>query len=301
MADRLIARRDALQDEINALQEELASAKSSVSDIEATETQVGKMSAQVAELEQALAEEKENAASIAEILKVVRDKEQRAEAALGVAESKRDELDAENDGNRRGRRRAEQAAQQLADVLEEIGRNEAAQDPAAATVAPLADLVAQLSGLLSEVAADDDGQSLSAERDDFYPEVAETAEVVARTIGTRYQQVCRALGEVVEDRDQAQQQLAQHSETETANSGAMAERDLEVKKLRGRLDTAHQDNEDLANELAQTKSSLTRAREDLSDAKFEREEARTATCTTRQKPCQRRRQKPNNWQGFVKN
>ena len=45
-----------------------------------------------------------------------------------------------------------------------------------------------------------------------------------------------------------------------------------MKKLQGRLDTAHQDNEDLASELAKAKSSLTRTREDLSDAKFEAEE-----------------------------
>ena len=64
-------------------------------------------------------------------------------------------------------------------------------------MAPLADLVAQLGGLLGELAADDDGEVVQeAVREDFFSEVAETGEMVARTIGTRYQQVCRGLTEI---------------------------------------------------------------------------------------------------------
>jgi chromosome segregation ATPase len=273
VAERLIARRDDLQTEIQRLQDELSQAQSAATDAAATETEVGRMSSRIAELETSVAEEQENAASIAEILKVVRDKEQRADVARNEAEEKFKQVDQENDDNRRARRRAEQAAQQLADVIEEVGRNEAALEPDGTSVAPLADLVAQLGGLLGELTADDDGEAVhETVREDFFGEVAETGEMVARTIGTRYQQVCRGLTEAREDLDQQKAALVDQTAVESAHSGAIADRERDLKKLRGRLDTAHQDNEDLVSELAKAKSSLTRTREDLSDARFEAEE-----------------------------
>ena len=101
---------------------------------------------------------------------------------------------------------------------EEVGRNEAAAEPAGTNVAPLADLVAQLGGLLGELAADDDGEVVQeAVREDFFSEVAETGEMVARTIGTRYQQVCRGLTEAQEDLDQQKSALADQTAVESAH------------------------------------------------------------------------------------